>query len=47
MTVREEFTRIIQLVLAVETDRFKSEGIKTAQLRLVESPCHDMGGRHG
>ncbi|GBO48463.1 hypothetical protein MFFDBJGM_01475 [Pectobacterium versatile] len=47
MTIREEFTRIIQLVLAVETDRFESEGIKTAQLRLVKSPCHDMGGGHG
>lgn len=47
MTIREEFTRIIQLVLAVEADRVESEGSKTAQLRLVKSPCHEMGGRHG
>ena len=47
MTIREEFTRIIQLVLAVETDRFESEGIKIAQLRLVKNPSHEMGGRHG
>lgn len=47
MTIREEFTQIIQLVLAVETDRFESEGIKAAQLRLVKSPSHEMGGGHG
>lgn len=47
MTIREEFTRIIQLVLAIETDRFESEGIKIAQLQLVKSLCHEMGGGHG
>jgi hypothetical protein len=47
MTIKEEFLRIIQLVLAVETDRFESEGSKTAQLRLVKIPYHEMGGGHG
>lgn len=47
MTLRDEFTRIVQLFLAVETDIVESEGSKTAQLRLVKSQCHEMGGGHG
>lgn len=47
MTITEEFTRIIQLVLTVEIDRLERDGTQTAQLRLAKSPCHAMGVEHG
>lgn len=47
MTITEEFTQVIQLVLTVEIDKFEREGTQTAQLRLVKSQCHAMGVEHG